>query len=233
MPEGRSKPAPGPNPPRLPDTRPGPAGGKRDRNRRRKTRALLEAGLRLFLEHGIAGVTVDAIAKQAGVAKGSFYRYFQDTTELVEALLAPVAAPARQALSACRESLEAAEGDAAVATAYLGLGLELAAVFNDQPDVVRLYLQESRSPAAGARAPICALADEIAGAAIALSEQAIAHGLLRRVNPRVSALAVIGAAERLLYAHLAGEPVGDAGEVTGELVRITLEGLAPRHGAGG
>jgi hypothetical protein len=40
----------GPNPPRLPAERPGPAGGKRDRNRRERTKALLEAALALFLE---------------------------------------------------------------------------------------------------------------------------------------------------------------------------------------
>src|SRR5687767_14548749 len=80
-----------PRPGLVPQKRPGPAGGKRDENRRRQTAALAAAGLRLFLRHGVEAVTVEQIVDEAGVAKGSFYRYFGDKADLVEALFAPVA----------------------------------------------------------------------------------------------------------------------------------------------
>jgi AcrR family transcriptional regulator len=51
---------------------------------RRET--LLNAAFDLFREQGLARVTVDDIARSAGVAKGTFYLYFKSKEELVDAL---------------------------------------------------------------------------------------------------------------------------------------------------
>lgn len=43
-----------------------------------KKRRILDAALELFSVHGFHGTTAKAIASEAGVATGSFYRYFRD-----------------------------------------------------------------------------------------------------------------------------------------------------------
>ncbi|MEU5041774.1 TetR/AcrR family transcriptional regulator [Streptomyces griseorubiginosus] len=53
------------------------------RNRAR----LLEAAARLIAEHGVAGVTMEAVATAAGVGKGTVFRRFGDRTGLLTALL--------------------------------------------------------------------------------------------------------------------------------------------------
>ncbi|MFE0257601.1 TetR/AcrR family transcriptional regulator [Streptomyces sp. NPDC059010] len=53
------------------------------RNRAR----LLEAATRLIAEHGVAGVTMEAVAAAAGVGKGTVFRRFGDRTGLLTALL--------------------------------------------------------------------------------------------------------------------------------------------------
>ncbi|WP_217214219.1 TetR/AcrR family transcriptional regulator [Streptomyces sp. AC550_RSS872] len=53
------------------------------RNRAR----LLEAAARLVAEHGAAGVTMEAVAAEAGVGKGTVFRRFGDRTGLLTALL--------------------------------------------------------------------------------------------------------------------------------------------------
>ncbi|MFI7407319.1 TetR/AcrR family transcriptional regulator [Streptomyces sp. NPDC049627] len=53
------------------------------RNRAR----LLEAATRLIAEHGVAGVTMEAVAAEAGVGKGTVFRRFGDRTGLLTALL--------------------------------------------------------------------------------------------------------------------------------------------------
>ncbi|WP_020134980.1 TetR/AcrR family transcriptional regulator [Streptomyces sp. 351MFTsu5.1] len=53
------------------------------RNRAR----LLEAATRLIAEHGVAGVTMEAVATAAGVGKGTVFRRFGDRTGLLLALL--------------------------------------------------------------------------------------------------------------------------------------------------
>ncbi len=221
--------AAGPDPPKLPSERPGPPGGKRDRNRRRRTQALLEAALAQFLREGVENVSVEAIARAAGLAKGSFYRYFTDKRELVESLLGPVRERLEGAFADCRQALAGGGDPLSVFLAYQALGQVLAEVVAAQPDVARLYLQESRAPAVGARAPIAELARAIAAEAIELTRHAQARGLLRQVDPTVSALTVVGAAERLLQAHLAGEWTGDGERLVAELVGIALEGLRPEE----
>ena len=51
---------------------------------------ILEAALRLFHEHGYRGATTAEIARQAGVAEGTIYRYFKDKKELFLACVEPV-----------------------------------------------------------------------------------------------------------------------------------------------
>jgi AcrR family transcriptional regulator len=53
------------------------------RNRRR----ILSAAERLFARHGVAGTSMDAIAAEAGVGKGTLFRRFGDRGSLAFALL--------------------------------------------------------------------------------------------------------------------------------------------------
>ena len=68
--------------------------------------------------------------------------------------------------------------------------------------------------------------------ALLLTEAARAHGLLRPFDPRTSALAVVGAAERLLLALLRGEPVADPVRLVTDLASLVLDGLRARSHSG-
>ena len=103
---------------KVPPQRPGKAGGKRARNRQQRTDALIEAGLQLFLERGVENVPIDDIAREAGMAKGNFYRYFDDKGALVDAILGDVAADVRTAMRKCAVSLGRAETSAEMNDAY-------------------------------------------------------------------------------------------------------------------
>ncbi len=46
--------------------------------------ALLDAGAALAEEHGLAGVSVNMVVAQAGVAKGTFYVHFKDRAAFVD-----------------------------------------------------------------------------------------------------------------------------------------------------
>ncbi len=48
---------------------------------------LLEAAFALFLEKGTEQTTIDQIVKRAGLAKGTFYLYFQDKQHLLQRLV--------------------------------------------------------------------------------------------------------------------------------------------------
>lgn len=53
----------------------------------RNRTAILAAAERLFAEHGVAAVSMDAVAAEAGVGKGTLFRRFGDKAGLAAALL--------------------------------------------------------------------------------------------------------------------------------------------------
>lgn len=53
---------------------------------RRSRERLLAAGAVVAEREGLSGLTVAAVAREAGLAKGSFYVYFSDREELIDAL---------------------------------------------------------------------------------------------------------------------------------------------------
>ena len=221
----KTKRSEGPRPPQLPGERPGPVGGKRDQNRRARTQGLLDAAQRLFLDHGIESVSIDDITREANVAKGSFYRYFHDKEDLVRAAFLPARGRMLSAFERAERKLREATGPERVVRAYARLGRELAAALMNEPEVTRLYLQESRAPSVHARVPVRELEREIAAAALRLSELATSHGLLRRAHPQVSTLAVIGATERVLHAYFSGDLKLEPTAAIQGLVSIVLAGM--------
>ncbi|XXF77113.1 TetR/AcrR family transcriptional regulator [Myxococcaceae bacterium GXIMD 01537] len=205
--------------------RPGPRGGPRDTNRRERVKDLSDAALQLFLERGLDGVTIDDITQAAGVAKGTFYRYFDDKAALVDALLAPVRRELLEGLGACGRALAGARDVEAMFEAYRAVGAVIASALLQYPGVVRLYLQECRGPAVGARVRIVELARLVSAHAVDITQKAHTHGLLRPIRPAVSGLAVVGAVERLLLAVLSEEDVGNPLELPDALSTLVLDGL--------
>ena len=46
-----------------------------------------DAGRKLFFEHGFAGVTTDALVKEASVSKATLYKYFPSMTDVLRAVV--------------------------------------------------------------------------------------------------------------------------------------------------
>ncbi|NLE49368.1 MAG: TetR/AcrR family transcriptional regulator [Sandaracinaceae bacterium] len=213
---------------KIPKERPGPEGGKRDRNRRERSAALINAGLDLFLEFGIEQTSIDDIAKNASMAKGNFYRYFDDKASLVELIIAPLAQELRLAFHRCEEKLRAANTPEALAAAYSELSLTFGILSAQRPKALRLYLQEKRAPQSPSRGAIHRLASEIEESAMRLSRYAVEGGLVRVGDHRVGVLFVIGAAEQLTLSRLNGAIDADDATVVRVVVQMMLEGIIRR-----
>jgi AcrR family transcriptional regulator len=213
----------------VPEARPGQAGGPRDRQRRARTTEIATAALRLFLSRGIEPVTVDDIASGAHIAKGSFYTYFKDKDDLVAALIEPVAARLGEAFDRCEVALGAAEDALSMTVAYSTLALECGTVVMENASIARLYLQESRGPSVGARVPIVALSHAVHTRAVALTLVARTRGLLKPIDPVVSADVVVGAVEALLMRVLSEGAPNDPSALTGALIELVLHGVAAQR----
>ena len=209
----------------APTERPGAPGGKRDRNRHERTLVLGQTALTLFLVRGLEVVTIDEICDAASVAKGSFYRYFEDKESLVDALVVPVERAVIGAFAQCESMVREANDALSLNLAYQSLALSLFPVAMGHLDVLRLYLQERSAPSLGARMPIGRLANTIDDGAIRLTRVAVEKGLLHVEDPRISAYAVVGAIERLSSAVLQGRLDASPIEILSTLIRLVLEGV--------
>ncbi|SCG44969.1 TetR/AcrR family transcriptional regulator [Micromonospora coxensis] len=74
-----------------------------------KRRAILDAALAEFLEHGFRGAGMDRVAERAGASKVTVYAHFADKRALFEAVFASAVADAERAGSALVDAL--AESD--------------------------------------------------------------------------------------------------------------------------
>lgn len=62
--------------------------------------ALLDATVALIAEQGLAKVTVDAVARAAGVTKGGLFHHFASKQDLIDGVLADMLANAEAAIAA-------------------------------------------------------------------------------------------------------------------------------------
>jgi AcrR family transcriptional regulator len=62
--------------------------GPRTKPAAQRRRDLLDAGLAVFVEKGVAAATLDHVTQRAGVAKGTFYLHFDSKEHLLAALQA-------------------------------------------------------------------------------------------------------------------------------------------------
>lgn len=211
--------------PKLPGKRPGPAGGTRDRNRRETQQRLLDAALVLFLAHGTEAVTIDEIVARARMAKGSFYRYARDKAAVVAMIMEPVEVEVIGALDRCARAIAAARREH-LAAIYIQLATDLLKVVSANTSHVLLYLQEARAPTTDSRRTIHAIAAELTARAVALTQVALDHALIREVDPRVSGVTVLGAIDALLFEQLRGRrAASEAPRAITELVSIVLGGI--------
>src|SRR5687767_11794185 len=72
----------------VPARSPQRSGNPRTKPAAQRRRDLLDAGLAVFLERGVAASTLDHVTQRAGVAKGTFYLHFGSKEHLLAALQA-------------------------------------------------------------------------------------------------------------------------------------------------
>lgn len=213
-------------PPKSADERPGDKHSRRAQNRLERTHDIVDAALRLFLTRSYESVSVQDIAVEADIAKGSFYRYFDDKATVLQSMIEPVTIAFSEVADRCDEQVRTAKTEDELIVAYQLLAFELSAVCLRHRHVVSFYLREARSAGSEDRAPLRDLRLLIDDAAVRLTETAMSHGLIRVSDPRVSAYAVVGAVEHLLLHYFSDEvQLGEPTAIAGRLIALVLHGI--------
>jgi len=163
--------------------------------------AILDAACRAFARCGYEGTTVDTIAAEAEIAKGTVYLYYKSKSDVYHAAVShglhelhAKTEKAMERASTCREKIEQF--------------MRLRADYVEQNrDFYRIYLSEFTG-ALKRQSPIQKQIQKLADRQMKLLEdvitKAIAKKEIRRVPPRATALAIYDLSRGLLKARLNG-----------------------------
>lgn len=201
--------------------------GKRQAATKDERRAsLIDAARRVFGEKGYHAATVDDITRAANVGKGTFYLYFQEKREIYYEVIRGFF----ELIQGIADSLgdTAREGLDVVAGAERGAH-ELMRVFLDNRELARLAYRESMGLDPELERMVRGFYRELAEAEARNIRLGIELGLLRPVDPLLTAFTHIGMVERVLLELLEADHALPAPEViVKELVRLAFEGLVRR-----
>jgi AcrR family transcriptional regulator len=162
---------------------------------------ILQAARRIFASLGYAAASVEDIAKEAGMAKGTVYLYFKSKEEVFVAVLA---SQLESLTNQTIEGMSAAETFDERLTVFLNLRL---AYLRNNEDFLRIYMAEFDG--CGSRSTLISeLVDRLYWRGIdsirQCVEQAIARDELRPVHAEAAAVAIYDIAKGFVLRHLRG-----------------------------
>ncbi|GAA1533922.1 TetR family transcriptional regulator [Actinomadura kijaniata] len=195
--------------------------GLRERKKAATRQALSRAAVRLALEHGVAGVTVEAVAEAAGVSARTFHNYFPGKEE---AIVAPLLDGARTGL----DTLASRPADEPLWDTLHNVARVALASFGDRAETLALVRVVLAEPVLIAR-ELSGL-DEMLRRATELIAERSGTDPARDVYPHLMAGAA-GLALRTAMAMWAEGPDGaDPGTLVDEAFLWLRSGLPTPHG---
>jgi AcrR family transcriptional regulator len=179
-----------------------------------KPRRILDAAVRVFAAQGYDAARVGDVAKEAGVAYGLVYYYYESKEAVLEAVF-------REAWGRLLAAVALAEETGSDASEQLGLVIKIVLrAWRDDPDLVRLLVREvTRNP------HIQDELDEI-GQAFASLERMVrrgqADGTFRAgLDAKLAAWMLYGALEEVLTGWVLGQLPDDAAAVSAAEREVT------------
>lgn len=177
----------------------------------------------VFAQKGYHAATVDDITRAAGVAKGTFYLYFQEKREIFYEVIGSFLQLIKDI---GRSVADATRGPTDFFSRAEKGAHELMKVFLENRELARLAYRESMGMDPELEKMIRGFYREIAEVEARNIRVGIELGLFREVNPLLVAYAHIGMVERVLLAMLDDDSGLPAPElIVREMMGIAFEGL--------
>ena len=187
-----------------------------NRSREATRGRLLTSGVHLFAERGLNGVTSHDIAREAGVAAGTFYLHFSDKQALFQEI-------AQDTEARLRARLESAVAEAASLRAAVPAQSEALIDFAAENRNLLRILFGADSGRAGSD-----VLDSLAASIAESRSEAIAGGTMPRgLDPAVLSQALVGLLARVVLWWLEDPTRATRETVIETLTRIQLSGTHP------
>jgi len=186
---------------------------------------LLAAARTSFAERGYHETTVEDITRAAGVAKGTFYLYFEEKREIFLAIIRDLL----DTIKAIGVGIRAAtpgEHPLAFIERTEDAALKLMEIFQDNRALARLAYRESMGMDPALEAMLREFYRDTAEVDARNIRAAQQLGILRDCDPMLAAYAHIGMIERVLLTMLeAPELFPEPKELIRQMIRLAYEGL--------
>ncbi|MFF8831868.1 TetR/AcrR family transcriptional regulator [Streptomyces sp. NPDC015131] len=187
---------------------------------------ILRAAVRVFARQGFAATRVDDVAKEAGVAKGSVYLYFDSRDALLSAAFEAYGAASRAVIQLARTGTgDALERIASLVRSVVGM-------VSAEPELARILVDLWAAGRQGdaSAVDIAAVYRDHRAVIAELLAEAEAQGVLRAGVGEGHAAVVVGAIEGCLVQWIV-DPALPITELATPIVEMCVEGLRRREGA--
>lgn len=196
-----------------------------EESREQRRAQILERALGVFAEKGYHGASITDIVRAAGVARGTFYLYFDSKEAVFLALLDTLLATLRASVGGMRTGPTAAPMDAQLHAIVAGILRTTEA----NRALTRIIFREAVGLDAAVDAKLREFHDGLHGWLVLALDVGERIGLVRACDRDIAATCAIGAVREAIDRFVVrGDAPFDADEVAVGVVGFALRGLAAR-----
>ena len=196
--------------------------GIREAKKAAKRAMIIKVGREIFTQEGYDRCSVEKIIASAGIARGTFYLYFPSKKSLFDALLEDLYSPIIDILLVTYNDL--CQLQKGFTERYLQSAISLAQILERNRDMLIVHFREvySAGPSGDSvrkwRGRVEAIIEDIL-------QIAIDKDLIRNFSPKLSAMSMFGAAERMVWAWLQKETEINRKEIAQMVADVFWQGL--------
>jgi TetR/AcrR family transcriptional regulator len=184
-----------------------------------KKRTLIDAVFQVFSEHGLDGLTMDNVASEAGVSKGTLYAYFKNKEELVKCAIEASVTPLVDELTQVLESGSSPE------IKIQQLTNRHLSYFEAHRGFFRALLYDRQAAHCRAKRHKSTLYQRLLQSTAKVVEEGMQAGVFRNANPLKIASLLIEANIAVINLRLVSENPGPVKQDANLLSDILLHGI--------
>lgn len=188
----------------------------------KRKREIMEASLKLFARQGYHATTVADIIDELGVARGTFYRYFDDKHDLFEKLLETNFKYVKKALPLPAENTSISAPD--LEDLLSRVFLELVSQPNSR-DFMSMMVNEAAGADRHFAEKVQGFYDDLALVFASYITRMQEVGLIREVDPRISAYLLLGSLKEVFIQWGRGKKFEDLDHVIHEAASFIVKAM--------
>ncbi|AKF06325.1 TetR/AcrR family transcriptional regulator [Sandaracinus amylolyticus] len=189
--------------------------------RESRRRAVLDASLRVFSEKGYHATRISDLIEAAGIARGTFYLYFESKNAIFHELLDQLLERIRASVDGVDTRVDAAP----LREQLLVIVRRVLATFHQHPELTRLVLRSAPGLDDEVDRKLAAFYGQLhAWLAVSL-QNAQALGLMRVLDVDFVSWSVIGAVKQIVELSLERREGADLDRATRALLDLHLDGM--------